>query len=373
MPPRGDKSKPWLECRSSIKPTLGAPVGLKVVPVSQGSPRDLSQMSLAEVHAEVRRRSEQHREGVFGAPAELRDVEYLPRDLIAEVSRILADMARFIAERPEIGARAFSAAQVLASWRDEARGASHRHGQLGHLASLFTMWLIQRADREAFADDLQAAHLAAAGSPMERRLADDLRAFVEGYLGGTIDDDEFARRLKKPRGKSRRQATPPRPPLGEDAITVHSVEATLVSLLAEAGDERLHHRPARVWEVFKRFAVLPVSAVPPERLDDRGGDLLLFEWGVYERPVLDALRRVFLVNLVRQFSILDEDDDYDRLEQLHCSVSLEPSPEFEQLGSGVLWSGPSLEAWFAEVEQSDGFTALRNATALDIHVGQELI
>jgi len=144
-------------------------------------------------------------------------------------------------------------------------------------------------------------------------------------------------------------------------------------MLAAAGGEDPERNPLGVWEVFKRFATRSVAADAPERLDHPDGDLRLFEWGTFPSPSARNRKPAFRVNLCRQFSILDADGDYDRMEQLRCDIRLEATPALKQLGEGTIWSGPDLQEWFAAVEASDGFKALQNGRVIDIQVEQQPI
>jgi hypothetical protein len=53
----------------------------------------------------------------------------------------------------------------------------------------------------------------------------------------------------------------------------------------------------------------------------------------------------------------DEDGDHDRLEELRCEMFLD-SAQVRFDAYERIWSDRSLEAWFIEVEASEGFAAL---------------
>ena len=110
-------------------------------------------------------------------------------------------------------------------------------------------------------------------------------------------------------------------------------------MLDELDDERLRREPRLVWETFKRFVAMPVAADAPERLAERGGDVLLFEWGIAPSRSPETHVDVFFVSFVRQFTILDADDDYDRMEQLQCLLSISLSPELRELEAGATLGG----------------------------------
>jgi hypothetical protein len=143
---------------------------------------------------------------------------------------------------------------------------------------------------------------------------------------------------------------------------VHYAEAesALQGLLADAGLELgtgIHARhaglsapdAARGWEVFKAFGSIPAEGVGPHAEDDG----LLFETGVYAWHYLDGPR--FSLSFTRQFALYEE-DEYDRMEQLHLSFYWAPTPELEGLEKAQIWSfGHELDDFFRLVEASPGF------------------
>jgi hypothetical protein len=153
-------------------------------------------------------------------------------------------------------------------------------------------------------------------------------------------------------------------------VGLASAGATLAHIL---GDTPNAGQPdcLAVWRSFREFAEVRVRPEGSGRLDPVGGDLLLFEWGVFHWPWSDALSEVFLVDLVRQFSLIRPDNEYDHMEQVHCSLGFEPVDSLRQLGSGTIWSNGDREEWSAEVETSDGFIAIRSAIPVTVHVEQE--
>jgi hypothetical protein len=146
------------------------------------------------------------------------------------------------------------------------------------------------------------------------------------------------------------------------AVRLSEAEPELRRMLAY-DHELLRRQPRLLWTTFKRFAAVTVAAEPPERLDDTAGDMLKFECGSI------AGSDGFSISLVRQFSVLDADDDYERTEQLECLVSFELSPELDQLGQELIWSDGAVKTWVAEVEQSSGFAAFEHP-ARSIRVDQ---
>ena len=182
-----------------------------------------------------------------------RDDEYTPDEVVAEVRLIIDDCERFHAERPDAPlTAALGPAEVIAGWRDVDRPRGRRD-DLGHLAGLFAWWLVQRADRGSASADMQAVQRALNGDPGEAQLAQDLREFVQAKLDGSIDAQEFLKRLNKPRQFPRR--TPPKPRLRRaGAYPLDTATATLRQMLGEVSDRDRLHSSVPAWEVYKRFA-----------------------------------------------------------------------------------------------------------------------
>jgi hypothetical protein len=106
-----------------------------------------------------------------------------------------------------------------------------------------------------------------------------------------------------------------------------------------------------VWEIYQRFAAEPVD----EAVDDPDADMLIFNHGVAQT---DRGEHVFCLVLTRQFVLYDPDGEYDHMEQLHCDVWCDLTPEFERIGfeQGLFFPTAShLAEWVAEVERSPGF------------------
>jgi hypothetical protein len=64
---------------------------------------------------------------------------------------------------------------------------------------------------------------------------------------------------------------------------------------------------------------------------------------------------------MRQFVLYDLDGDYDHMEQLHLTLSIDGAdPELAALGSATVWSGPGpeVEDWVQEVESLDAFATI---------------
>jgi len=153
-------------------------------------------------------------------------------------------------------------------------------------------------------------------------------------------------------------------------VNVRSAEKELKKMLRDAGLDASRPDVLGTWEVFKRFASLPVEGHGPAPEDD----LFLFQWGTHDWG--DERGEHFEVDFLRQFTLYSRRGDYDHMEQLHCTFSLNPTPGLRTVGGGEEWSGPSLDHWFAKVEEHPSFKAAVEAdaaTVLDVRVAQEEI
>jgi hypothetical protein len=280
---------------------------------------------------------------------------------------MLGDGQRYLTEDPGREAGALFLAQRDSSQRSLLAKAGQGPEPL---AQLLAWWTVERADRATFAESLAAARAAAESRGSDAALAADLDEFVRGCLDGTIRDEAFLTRLKKPRRPDARRRRPPPAPVPPGAVAVSQAREALASMFGAGPID-----PRAAWDVFTRFAARPVVADPPEGLES---DLGLFQWGVYEWG--DGKGRRFELDFTRQFSLCDEDGDYDRMEQLHCTLYFAPVAELGALGSGTVWSDGdlgskgSVESWGAEVEQTRVFSALADAgPPVEHRIEQEIV
>ena len=125
---------------------------------------------------------------------------------------------------------------------------------------------------------------------------------------------------------------------------INSSEAlqTLDGMLAEAGFDSDRPDPRVALQVFRSFAEIPVACAE---------DLLLFQTGTYDFTGPE----LFSLDLTRQFTH-EEDGEYAGMEQLHCVIYYEPTPELRGLTRN-LWSSAcaSLAEFFARVEDMPEF------------------
>ncbi|HEY7381953.1 MAG TPA: hypothetical protein VH572_12130 [Gaiella sp.] len=288
-------------------------------------------------------------------------------DVLDEVVRVLTDARRYLEDAPDRIGEAMARADIDARMRylEHVREGDAPDHDPELIAVHLATWLVEHADLPTPGLSLEAALAAASKRRSSDPLARDLLEFVRGYVAGEIDDEEFVRRERKPRGTGHPPPgfrPPPRPP---GAIPVSAAETTLRAMLADAG---LHDPPAdprAVWEVFKSFADKPVVGDLPSHVDS---DDLLFHW---HADGDDAGR--LLVEATRQFTICDRDGDFDHLEQLTVAFTFESSPETAELEFGAVRAAESLEDWFADVEQSAGFSVLSRSRPVEAHIGQRVV
>ena len=84
---------------------------------------------------------------------------------------------------------------------------------------------------------------------------------------------------------------------------------------------------------------------------------MLYEIGVYAFGEPETFR----IDLVRQFSFF-EDGEYDRMEQLHCTIHYEPDDELRSLGSYDAWadSFATLDEFFRAMDARPEWSAVRD-------------
>lgn len=113
---------------------------------------------------------------------------------------------------------------------------------------------------------------------------------------------------------------------------------TLEGMLAAAGFDSDRPDSRIALQVFQAFAEIPVACAD---------DALLFQAGTYDFTGPE----LFSLYLTRQFTHEEEDGEYGGMEQLHCIIYYEPTPELRGLARN-LWSSAcaSVADFFARVE-----------------------
>jgi hypothetical protein len=128
-------------------------------------------------------------------------------------------------------------------------------------------------------------------------------------------------------------------------------EQRLKEMLSAAGVDVGAPEPMVTWQVFKQFAALPVEDVASE-----DGDMCLFQWGTYDWG--DGRGERFEISFLRQFTI-EDDGEYDHMEQLHCTFEFEPTESLRGLGSGEHWIADDLADGLGRIEALPIFAVLR--------------
>lgn len=117
-------------------------------------------------------------------------------------------------------------------------------------------------------------------------------------------------------------------------------EATLRAMLEENGVDLSSPDPLQTWITFKEFAALPVEGVDPE-----GGDMFLFQWGVYDWH--DGNGERFEIDFTRQFVVNTPTGEYDHMQQLHCTFFYDATTQLREFGSG--------DDWLQDVSEAESF------------------
>lgn len=118
---------------------------------------------------------------------------------------------------------------------------------------------------------------------------------------------------------------------------------TLDRMLGEAGFDRARPDPLVALRVVQAFAEIPVACAE---------DAFLFQTGTYSFTGPE----LFSLHFTRQFTHEEEDGEYGGMEQLHCVIYYEPTPELRAL-TCTLWSSrcESLAEFFAQVDALPAF------------------
>jgi hypothetical protein len=114
-----------------------------------------------------------------------------------------------------------------------------------------------------------------------------------------------------------------------EPLPIDQGEGVLLEMLRARGvDPAALRSAAEAWAVFKDFVLVPFAT---------GSDGVLYQTGVtgYGGP------KVFYLDFVRQFEVVDVDGEHDHFEQLHCEFRYPVSDETRSFGSFNEW-------WFAD-------------------------
>ena len=239
-----------------------------------------------------------------------------------------------------------------------ATDADYGHG---HMASLLEHWLTGGwNDLEAL--DQARAVLDAPDDPRRKRLV----KVIHELATGTITWEAFSRRTKKaliPR-------TRPRLPVAETdatAIPLRSARRALRDELAASGLSLSAPDTSGFWEVFKRFAHMPVAAPRGYVIDN---DMCLTEWTASPDTTAEE---GLAWSLVRQFSISDLQGNYERMEQLQLLLTYGPEAIGTETHHAGFWSEDDLDNWARDVEGTDAFALATNASPRSASITHERV
>ena len=136
-------------------------------------------------------------------------------------------------------------------------------------------------------------------------------------------------------------------------ITVMNAESYLKNKIGEGTNDI-----KKVWETFKAFCKEPVEGEEDKEI--------LFQCGVYEYT-----GKKFYFDFVRQFSILDEEDEYSHMEQLLCSFEFEPTDELRKF-QVTKWSMDfeGIDEFFNHIESLQEFKVPLNLKPIKSEIYQ---
>ncbi len=144
-------------------------------------------------------------------------------------------------------------------------------------------------------------------------------------------------------------------------MKVNEAEARLLEILSSSGFDFKKPDPGIAWKAFKKFVAEPVEC------EDDG---ILFQTGCYDFTG----ERLFYFEFVRQFSVADEDGEYEYMEQLHLEFTCMPTPELMTLES-TLWAYDfsSKEEYFNHVELLQEFKKGLEIVNWNCEICQEMV
>lgn len=144
-------------------------------------------------------------------------------------------------------------------------------------------------------------------------------------------------------------------------MDVDEAEARLLEILKFSGFDSKKPDLNIAWRAFKKFVAEPVECAD---------DGILFQTGCYDFTG----ERLFYFEFVRQFSVTDEDGEYEHMEQLHLEFTCTPTPELMTLETN-LWAYdfPSKEEYFNNVESLKEFKKGLDIVAWNCEIYQEMV
>ena len=135
----------------------------------------------------------------------------------------------------------------------------------------------------------------------------------------------------------------------------------LLALLQTHGAVGSNVAPAAAWEAFKAYG---------REVAGQRGVGLLFQVGTYSFTG----EPLFYFDPVCQFELVDEEEEHEGFEQLHCELSCHPRPELAAV-EGNLWSFnfASAEDFYRAVEALPEFQAALQQPIYHLSVTHESV
>lgn len=136
---------------------------------------------------------------------------------------------------------------------------------------------------------------------------------------------------------------------------------TLLAMIAERGHALEEVDAATAVDLFARF----YSDQRAEDVADDDGDMLLYEWGVFDFGDGPTFR----FGLTRQFVLIDEIDD-DAITQLQLVLHYDASRDASALGSGNHWCHglEELGSFLENIEASTAAAFVADRTPIRVDV-----
>lgn len=139
-------------------------------------------------------------------------------------------------------------------------------------------------------------------------------------------------------------------------ITVKGAESYLKNKIGEDIDDI-----KKVWETFMAFCKEPVEGEEDKEI--------LFQCGTYDFTG----EELFHLDFVRQFTVYEE-DEYSRMEQLHCEFLFKPTDKLSELEIGE-WSMDydDIDDFLNHIENSQEFKIPLNLKPIKSEIYQEKV
>jgi hypothetical protein len=258
-------------------------------------------------------------------------------------STFRAEVRLVISDAREYFVGGDSPARSLNRAIDNAVGRDPLGGRAGDVA----WWLIASCGGWSSTEPLDEALKVIDSEDDTGPLATRLRATLKQTAAGELDGDQFAARIRKPYRPRSTRATDKVPRSGIPLLD--SADALRLAL-ADRSHDLSTISAADVWAAFRAFSDEPVVAEEPAVVGREG---FLFEWQSGNPG--DVVGRTTRWVLTRQFGIVDQDGDYDHMQQLGCTVEFAFDPRLATFGAGDIWLSDDKTEWHASLERVPAF------------------